>query len=210
MSLHVLHAALCSAAERTTDDQSHSIFLKKTVGTNWPACILQALVFQCETELLCPRSCATIKYTEPVQPNMSAVPADPALYRRVQNKVRARVDRWPSAYASGQVVHEYKSIMDSKGLEPYLDSKPAASTGLHRWYRERWIDIATGKPCGSAKTATYYPTCRPSRRVTSKSPVTARELTPDQKKRMVRRKQRAGSRTVRYAQTKRKRSRSHN
>jgi hypothetical protein len=139
---------------------------------------------------------------------MSAVPADPALYGRIKDKVKARVDRWPSAYASGQVVREYKAAMDARGLNPYLDSKPNAKTGLSRWYRERWIDIATGKPCGSARTADYYPTCRPSRRITSKSPVTARELTPSQRKKMVRHKQRAGSKTVRYAQTKRRRSRS--
>jgi hypothetical protein len=137
--------------------------------------------------------------------HMPAVPADPALYRRIQNKVKERVDRWPSAYASGQVVQEYKAAMNARGLEPYLDSKPSTRTGLSRWYRERWIDIATGKPCGSAKTTDYYPTCRPSRRITSKSPVTARELTPSQRKKMVKHKQHAGPKTVRYTQTKRSR-----
>lgn len=140
---------------------------------------------------------------------MSALPADPILYKRIQNRVKAHVDRWPSAYASGQVVREYKSAMADKGLDPYLeDTQPSGNTGLNRWYRERWIDIATGKPCGSAKTKRHYPTCRPSKRITSKSPVTARELTSSQKRNMIRQKQKAGSNTVLYSQTKRKRSRS--
>ena len=32
------------------------------------------------------------------------IPTDQTLYDRIKDHVKARVDRWPSAYASGQVV----------------------------------------------------------------------------------------------------------
>ena len=131
-----------------------------------------------------------------------AIPADEKLYNRIIEKVKARVDRWPSAYASGQVVQEYKAAMEKKGLRPYLDPKPASNVGLGRWYRENWVDIKTGKPCGSVKTADYYPTCRPAKRITTKSPVTATELTASQKKAMIEKKQAAKKDRVVYTETK--------
>ena len=44
---------------------------------------------------------------------------------------------------------------------------------LRRWHQEKWVDIKTGKPCGrkSAKgSKRAYPACRPSKRVSSKTP----------------------------------------
>jgi hypothetical protein len=131
-----------------------------------------------------------------------AIPADENLYNRIIEKVKARVDRWPSAYASGQVVQEYKAAMEKKGLRPYLDPKPASNVGLARWYRENWVDIKTGKPCGSVKSADYYPTCRPAKRITQKSPVTTNELNANQKKAMIEKKQEAKKVRVAYTETK--------
>jgi len=37
-----------------------------------------------------------------------AKPKNKALYARVKAMVKKRVKKWPSAYASGQVVQEYK------------------------------------------------------------------------------------------------------
>lgn len=39
-----------------------------------------------------------------------AVPTDKAKYARARSKVKSRVKKWPSAYASGQVVQEYKRM----------------------------------------------------------------------------------------------------
>jgi len=133
------------------------------------------------------------------------IPTDQKLYDKIKERVKARVDRWPSAYASGQVVQEYKAAMEKKGKSPYTSSKPEQpkkNTGLGRWYAEKWVDIKTGKPCGSVKTAEYYPTCRPAKRITSKTPTTAKELTPSQKAAMVAQKQAAKKKTVHYKQTK--------
>ena len=38
---------------------------------------------------------------------------------------------------------------------------------LRRWFKEKWVDVKTGKPCGRQKGEKRkgYPACRPSRRV---------------------------------------------
>ena len=130
------------------------------------------------------------------------IPTDPAIYKQITEKVKARVARWPSAYASGMVVNLYKKYMEKIGKTPYIDEKPDPKKGLARWYNEDWIDIKTGKPCGAVKTKDYYPTCRPAKRVTAKSPVTANELSATQKKQMVTQKQVAKENTIIYKQTK--------
>lgn len=37
-------------------------------------------------------------------------PLNKALYAKAKAKVKARVAKWPSAYASGQLVQEYKRM----------------------------------------------------------------------------------------------------
>jgi len=132
-----------------------------------------------------------------------STPSDLILYNKIKERVKLRVDRWPSAYASGQVVQEYKAAMKKKGKAPYTSAKPKETkkTPLGRWYAEKWVDIKTGKPCGSVKTHGYYPTCRPAKRITSKTPTTAKELTPSQKAAMVKQKQESKKKTVHYSQT---------
>ena len=137
-------------------------------------------------------------------------PTDKKIYETVKEYVKQRVSKWPSAYASGMVVNLYKKIMNQKGKEPYIPRSGThkgigkhndKNTGLTRWYNEKWIDIKTNLPCGKAKTKEYYPTCRPSIRVTTKSPVTASELSNYQKQNMITKKQKAKESTVRYTET---------
>ena len=48
-----------------------------------------------------------------------------------------------------------------------------SSGGLTRWFKEKWVDVKTGKPCGRSKGEKRgYPACRPSKRVSSKTPKT--------------------------------------
>jgi hypothetical protein len=131
----------------------------------------------------------------------TAVPTDLIEYQKAVAKVKARVARWPSAYASGQVVTEYKRAMTAKGKPAYKDDVPRKRTRLARWYAEEWIDIATGKPCGSVHTEEYYPTCRPAKRITKQSPVVVTELSASARQRMVAQKQVAKEKTVKYADT---------
>ena len=52
--------------------------------------------------------------------------------------------------------------------------------GLKRWFLEKWVD-QKGNECGSGKLKSV-PKCRPSKRITSETPRTWKELTPSQKK----------------------------
>jgi hypothetical protein len=127
------------------------------------------------------------------------VPTDPKLYARIKSSVKSSAtSRWPSAYLSGQVVQKYKAAMEKRGKKPYTSSSPKKSSPLKRWYDEKWVDVKTGKPCGSVKTKTYYPTCRPKKKITEDTPRTARSLTAEQKKRMIKLKQKAKKKTVHY------------
>ena len=54
---------------------------------------------------------------------------------------------------------------------------------LRRWFQEKWVDTKTGKPCGRQKGEKRkgYPACRPSRRVSSKTPKTTGEMSKGEK-----------------------------
>ena len=72
-----------------------------------------------------------------------------------------------------------------------------SSGGLTRWFKENWVDIKTGKPCGRAKGEKRgYPACRPSKRVSSKTPKTASEMSSAEKSRFKREK--TGSAKIKY------------
>ncbi len=133
------------------------------------------------------------------------VPSDPILYAEIKNKVKASVSRWPSAYASGMLVKQYKAEMAKRGKEPYITQRRKDdeddNDGISRWFKEEWIDILTGKPCGKVKSDMYYPTCRPSVRVTDKTPVTSKELNKRQIASMILQKQKAKGTRVMYKET---------
>jgi len=61
--------------------------------------------------------------------------------------------------------------------------KTEAGANLQRWFKEKWVDVRTGKPCGRQKgESRAYPYCRPSKRVSSKTPKTASELSASEKR----------------------------
>ena len=49
---------------------------------------------------------------------------------------------------------------------------------LKRWFDEKWVDVKTGKKCGRGtnEKGRPYPACRPSKRISSKTPKTTKEL----------------------------------
>jgi hypothetical protein len=64
-----------------------------------------------------------------------------------------------------------------------------SSGGLTRWFKENWVDVKTGKPCGRKKGEKRgYPACRPKNRVSSKTPKTVGEMTASEKARFKREK----------------------
>ncbi|ABT15846.1 hypothetical protein FR483_N561R [Paramecium bursaria Chlorella virus FR483] len=129
-----------------------------------------------------------------------ATPTDQKLYDRIKAQVkRDAKSRWPSAYLSGQVVQKYKAAMEKKGIKPYKSSTGTKKgSSLGRWFREEWVNIHSGKPCGEVRTKTYYPTCRPKKRITTDTPRTVKELTAKQKDAMIKLKQKAKKKTVDY------------
>ena len=72
-----------------------------------------------------------------------------------------------------------------------------AKGGLTRWFAENWVDVKTGKPCGRSKGEKRgYPACRPSKRVSSKTPKTVGEMTKSEKERFKREK--TGKKKITY------------
>ncbi|MAS97371.1 MAG: hypothetical protein CMF29_00340 [Kiritimatiellaceae bacterium] len=71
--------------------------------------------------------------------------------------------------------------------------KTKSGANLKRWFKEKWVDVRSGKPCGRRKGEKRgTPYCRPSKRVSSKTPATASELTPAQKKSRIAQKKKLG------------------
>tara|TARA_R110001632_G_scaffold193983_1_gene314961 strand:+ start:3603 stop:3986 length:384 start_codon:yes stop_codon:yes gene_type:complete len=64
---------------------------------------------------------------------------------------------------------------------------------LKRWFKEEWVDVRTGKACGRGKGEKRgTPYCRPKKRISSKTPKTASELTASEKKSRISQKKRLG------------------
>jgi hypothetical protein len=82
-------------------------------------------------------------------------------------KVKAQYDVFPSARASQAIA---KCRKESGSVR-----KGAEGTSLKRWQAEKWVDTRTGKPCGAGGKNEY---CRPSKRVSSKTPKTKSEISP--------------------------------
>jgi hypothetical protein len=71
--------------------------------------------------------------------------------------------------------------------------KSKKGAALKRWFKENWVDVRTGKPCGRKKGEKRgVPYCRPKKRVSSKTPKTAGELSKSEKKSRISQKKRLG------------------
>ena len=71
--------------------------------------------------------------------------------------------------------------------------KSKKGLALKRWFKEKWIDVRTGKPCGRRKGEKRgTPSCRPSKRISSKTVKTAGEMTAAEKRQKIAEKKRLG------------------
>jgi len=98
-------------------------------------------------------------------------PTDKALYARIKAKADKIYEK-PSAYKSGYIVKTYKA----EGGTYKDDDKPK---NLKRWYEEKWQDVG-GKG---------YPVYRPTKKVSSKTPLTPSEIKPANLKKQIALKQ---------------------
>ena len=83
------------------------------------------------------------------------------------HSVKSRYAVFPSARASQAIAKCRKG----KGQV----RKTEKGTELKRWQAEKWQDTKSGKPCGAGGSNEY---CRPTKKVSSKTPKTKYELTP--------------------------------
>ena len=73
------------------------------------------------------------------------------------------------------------------------DRKSKKGSDLRRWFKEDWVDVKTGKPCGRKKGESRgTPYCRPSKRVSSETPKTSKEMTATEKRSKIREKNKLG------------------
>lgn len=82
-------------------------------------------------------------------------------------KVKAQYDVFPSARASQAIAKCRKASGNVKKSEKGAD--------LKRWQEEKWVDTKSGKACGAGGKNEY---CRPTKKVSSKTPVTKAEMSP--------------------------------
>lgn len=82
-------------------------------------------------------------------------------------KVKASYDVFPSARASQAIAKCRKASGSVRKTE--------SGTSLKRWQSEKWVDTKSGKPCGAGGKNEY---CRPTKRVSSKTPKTKSEISP--------------------------------
>lgn len=124
-------------------------------------------------------------------------PLDKKLYEKVKREAKKKFDVWPSAYASGWLVQEYKR----RGGR--YSGKKSKDSSLSRWYKEKWIDVCQlpkKVSCGRKSTKGYaalkrkYPYCRPSVKVNSKTPKLATKLSKSRIKTLCKKKRKNPSR----------------
>lgn len=84
------------------------------------------------------------------------------------NKVMASYGKW-----SARAAQATAKCRKAKGQV----RKTQAGANLKRWGAEKWVDTKSGKACGAGGSNEY---CRPSKRVSSKTPVTRGEMSSSQ------------------------------
>lgn len=133
-----------------------------------------------------------------------AIPGNKRLYAQVKALADAKFDS-SGIYKSSWIVREYK-----KRGGKYIGSKPKSS-GLKRWYKEKWVDLnrpiknSAGKTIGykecgrSSAKSKGYPLCRPSKRVSPKTPRTYKEISKNSIRKAKSQKRRVkGSKNIQF------------
>ena len=86
---------------------------------------------------------------------------------------------------------------DKKYIQECLESGEVLQEDLRRWFKEKWVDVSRkvdGKhpPCGRKDAdGKSYPKCRPSKKVSKKTPKVASSYSKKEKKSMTNQKRRA-------------------
>ena len=94
---------------------------------------------------------------------------DKELHSRAVSAAKAKFKVWPSAYASGYVVQQYKQMYKKKhgSLSGAFksDEQEIHADDLEQWFKEKWVRIgANGEilgPCGAREEKEGKPKCLP-------------------------------------------------
>ena len=122
------------------------------------------------------------------------VPVNKALYSRVKQRLNVNSKFIRLLMLMRGLYESNKSVVV---LTEWKKNVARSSGGLTRWFKENWVDVKTGKPCGRSKGEKRgYPACRPKKRVSSKTPKTVGEMTAAEKARFKREK--TGSKKITY------------
>ena len=81
-------------------------------------------------------------------------------------RVKAAYATFPSARAS-QAIAKCRKHAHRGGSSSVR--KTAAGAALRRWGAEKWVNTKTGKPCGANNDRHAY--CRPSKKISARTPV---------------------------------------
>jgi len=110
---------------------------------------------------------------------MSSVPKDNRLYNYVKRLANKKFKSPTGVYRSSWIVKKYKSLGGK------YTSGGHNSDGLKRWYKEKWVNLNSPikhkkgqyHSCGRKSASTgKYPLCRPSKRISKKTPRTYKEI----------------------------------
>lgn len=104
-----------------------------------------------------------------------------ACYKKIKRKYKI--------FPSGRASQAIAKCRKAKGTV----RKSKKGSSLKRWTKEKWVDTRTGKACGAKTNKKQY--CRPSKRVSSKTPKTTKEISPSQRRANIKRKS-AGKRAT--------------
>lgn len=161
-------------------------------------------------------------------PRRASPKAKKRLCKRGYETAKRKFESYPSAYANAYAVQVCRGEKpDSRGRtfasEGYKGRSKRASTGLERWFAEKWVNVCKwpkGKhefpppfpSCGRgrakdengrARRGAYpekgrarrgaYPYCRPTVRVSKQTPKTVKEIGEKRLKEMCKKKQRVGA-----------------
>jgi hypothetical protein len=130
----------------------------------------------------------------------SPEPVNKALYNYVKQLANKKFKSPSGIYRSSWIVKEYKR----RGGK--YSGKKTSSSGLKRWFKEKWVDlnrpirnskgkIVGYKSCGrkSANSKGKYPLCRPSKRINKGTPKTYHSISKSSLKKAKREKSRIKS-----------------
>jgi hypothetical protein len=140
----------------------------------------------------------------------SYVPTNKKLYEKIKKQAKKKFTKnskgqgWPSAYASGWLVKEYKrqggkyknsKVSNRKNSQIRKKRKSSSSISpLSRWYKEKWVDVCYWPkrvPCGrKSSSSNSYPYCRPSVKVSKSTPRLVQSLSPSERRERCKKKRR--------------------